>query len=203
MPLLCRTAPREDRTQPDVWLQVMTSADQVTALGSLPVSSVLAKNLVLKDKKKKIFLVVIEHDRELDLKVLPKQLVQWYCTATCCLGLHWCLQPGATGPLRFVRGDEVEHLLAVPPGSVTPLAVINDQSNTAVVIVSAGIVKAQSVLVHPLINTATVQMPSADLLVCVCRPDISHMLVTVVPGIHQAIWKSAPRCRLGRYSDSC
>ncbi|CEO98090.1 unnamed protein product (mitochondrion) [Plasmodiophora brassicae] len=125
---------------------VMTSADQVTALGSLPVSSVLAKNLVLKDKKKKIFLVVIEHDRELDLKVLPKQL------------------PGATGPLRFVRGDEVEHLLAVPPGSVTPLAVINDQSNTAVVIVSAGIVKAQSVLVHPLINTATVQMPSADLL---------------------------------------
>src|SRR5690349_20584423 len=54
--------------------QVMTSEEQLKALGTLPLSTVLLKNLVLKDKKKQVFLVSFEHDRALDLKLLVKQI---------------------------------------------------------------------------------------------------------------------------------
>eukprot|EP00474_Spongospora_subterranea_P009104 CRZ09562.1 hypothetical protein [Spongospora subterranea] len=125
--------------------KVMTSEDQVKALGILPLSTVLVKNLVLKDKKKQVFLVSFEHDRALDLKALVKQI------------------PGASSSFRFVSDDEVAHLLSVEKGSVTPFAAMNDVANAVTVVLSKQLVESPSVLLHPLTNEATVRMAGHDL----------------------------------------
>ena len=56
---------------------VMTSEAQVEALGgAASIEGVLLKNLVLKDKKKRIYILSVEHDREVDLKKLAKLIVR-------------------------------------------------------------------------------------------------------------------------------
>ena len=77
--------------------------------------SVLVKNLVVKDKKKRVYLVVIEHDRVLDLKWLAKNLPE-----------------KGVGALRFVEQDQLMEVLGVCKGSVTPLAVRHAVSTSAI-----------------------------------------------------------------------
>jgi len=52
---------------------VMNVEELVKAVGGL--DALLAKNLFVKDKKKRLFLIVAKHDRKLDLKKLSKQIV--------------------------------------------------------------------------------------------------------------------------------
>ena len=65
------------------------------------------KNLLLKDKKGRLFLLAIHEDRDLDLKNLRTLL-------------------GAQGRLGFASGDRMIEILGVAPGALTPLRVIND-----------------------------------------------------------------------------
>ena len=66
------------------------------------------KNLFLKDKKGRIFLVVALHDAEIDLKSLHQKI-------------------GAQGRLSFGKPDLLMEVLGVEPGSVTPFALYNDR----------------------------------------------------------------------------
>lgn len=59
--------------------KVVMTSDEHKVLPNLP-QGALAKNLLLVDKKKHLWLVTIPEDRKIDLKLLAKQLVS---TETC------------------------------------------------------------------------------------------------------------------------
>ncbi len=62
------------------------------------------KNLYLRDRKKRNYLVTLEQDREIDLKALGAQL--------------------GAGGLSFGSADRLMEFLGIRPGAVSPLAMI-------------------------------------------------------------------------------
>ena len=71
--------------------------------GDMP--GTFTKNLLLKDKKGRLFLVVAEETRSIDLRTLHVKV-------------------GANGRLGFASPDIVREVLGVEPGAITPLALI-------------------------------------------------------------------------------
>lgn len=105
------------------------------------------KNLFLKDKKGRIFLVVALHHAEIDLKSLHQKI-------------------GAQGRLSFGKPDLLMEVLGVEPGSVTPFALFNDREAQRVTpIFDAAMMEFDPLNFHPLQNTATTSIARDDLLV--------------------------------------
>ena len=102
------------------------------------------KNLYLRDKKKRNWLLVTLEDREVDLKA-----------ASALLG---------AGRLSFGSADRLMEFLGVAPGSVTPFALINDPEQRVTVVLDAAMLKVDPLNYHPLVNTATTAIASDDLL---------------------------------------
>jgi len=94
-----------------------------------------SKNLFLKDKKSNFWLVVVDEQRTIDLKGLRKRL--------------------SVANLSFAKPQVLHDVLGVSPGSVTPLAVINDTDGRATVVLDKALLDADQVSFHPLINTQT------------------------------------------------
>jgi Ala-tRNA(Pro) deacylase len=103
------------------------------------------KNLFLKDKKSRLFLVTVLEDAEIDLKQLHHVI-------------------GASGRLSFGSPELLMERLGVIPGAVTPLGVLNDQPATVTVVLDAALVANELINCHPLVNTATITLARADLL---------------------------------------
>ncbi|MFC1674125.1 prolyl-tRNA synthetase associated domain-containing protein, partial [Pseudomonadota bacterium] len=103
-----------------------------------------AKNLFLKDKKKRLWLVVAEESHPIDLKSLRHTI--------------------GSANLSFGRAQLLEHVLAVQPGSVTPFAVINDAEALVTVVLDQSLADADQVSFHPLTNTQSTTVSGADLL---------------------------------------
>ena len=121
---------------------VVTSPDHLALLqpytSSQPAfNGRLARNLFLKDKKtKQLYLVSLLHSTTVDYKTLGKLL--------------------SAKELRMEDAAVMEAKLGVTPGSVTPLAVMNDQGGEVQLVVEKKLAADdQPILVHPLINTAT------------------------------------------------
>ncbi|MGJ3259827.1 MAG: prolyl-tRNA synthetase associated domain-containing protein [Rhodospirillales bacterium] len=102
------------------------------------------KNLFLKDKKGRMFLVTADEDRAVDLKQLRDML-------------------GAK-PLSFASAERLMTYLGVEPGSVTPLAAVNDTGGDVTVALDTSLLAHDLVNVHPLANTATTAMTPEDLI---------------------------------------
>ena len=103
------------------------------------------KNLFLRDKKQRLFLVVAEEDAEIDLK-----------------GLHRVL--GATGRFSFGSADLMMEVLGVTPGSVTAFGAINDGESRVTVVLDADLMEHDTINAHPLINTMTTSLKRDDLV---------------------------------------
>lgn len=93
------------------------------------------KNLFLKDKKGRLWLVVALEDRAVDLKDLRRRI--------------------GAATLSFGRADLLVEVLGIEPGSVTPFAVINDTDGRVQVVLDAGLLDHGRLNFHPLINAAT------------------------------------------------
>ena len=102
------------------------------------------KNLFLINKEGRMVLVVAKDDTRVDLKALGKAL-----------GL---------GRLSFGSAALLEAVLGVPGGSVTPLALLNDSAGSVIVVVDQALTEFAEVNCHPLENTATTRLATADLL---------------------------------------
>jgi len=103
------------------------------------------KNLFLRDKKGRMWLVVCLEDREVDLKWLQEQL--------------------GAGRLSFGSADRLGRYLGVVPGAVTPFAAINDTTRAVQVVLDRGMADTHAALnFHPLDNRMTTTIASADLL---------------------------------------
>jgi len=103
------------------------------------------KNLLLKDKKGRLFLFSIHEDRALDLKTLHQQV-------------------GANGRLGFAPAERMIELLGVQPAALTPLGLISDAEGAVTAVVDASLLDAEQVNFHPLINTESTGLRPADLL---------------------------------------
>lgn len=102
------------------------------------------KNLFLKDAGGQFWLVTAPHDARVDLKALPAAI--------------------GSRKLSFGKAEDMQRLLGVSPGAVTPLAAINDHGGAVRVVVDARLAAAERVNVHPLRNTATLGLPGEALL---------------------------------------
>jgi Ala-tRNA(Pro) deacylase len=109
---------------------------------SLPGAQV--KNLFIKDAGRQYWLVVVPGDPRMDTKALAPLI--------------------GSKRISFASADDLRALLGVEPGSVTPLAMMNDHTRQVRLVIHAGLMRAETLLVHPLVNTATLAMPPHDLL---------------------------------------
>ena len=114
------------------------------------------KNLFLRDKKKKNYLVVLQEDAQVDLKQLASLL-------------------GASR-LSFGSVDRLFECLGVRPGAVTPLSMITGCKHGVTLHLDKSIMSAQKIYMHPLVNDRTIGM-SADELTHFfekigCQPDM-------------------------------
>lgn len=99
------------------------------------------KNLFLKDKKGRLWLISARQDTVIDLKGAPRLI----------------------GSDRLSFGNEalMWETLGVRPGSVTALALINDVDHRVTFVLDKRLWEADIVNFHPLINTATTGMEQA------------------------------------------
>ena len=103
------------------------------------------KNLFLRNKKGRMWLVVCLEDREIDLKALGEQL--------------------GSGRLSFASADRLMTYLGVVPGAVTPFAALNDIQGLVQVMLDRGMLAAYDRLnFHPLDNAMTTGIAPADLV---------------------------------------
>jgi len=100
------------------------------------------KNLFLKDKNGRFWLVVAKNDTKIDLKKLAKQL--------------------SVGRFSFGKVQELLHYLGVTSGGVTPFGLINDVEHAVNVVVEKALFDFDLLNFHPLTNDATTAISSDD-----------------------------------------
>ena len=103
------------------------------------------KNLFLKDKKGRFFLVSCREDANVDLKRLHERL-------------------GASGRLSFGSADQLMEKLGVEPGAVTLFGAVNDHKKEVTVAIDRGLLEFDVINAHPLTNTMTTALSRDDLM---------------------------------------
>ncbi len=103
------------------------------------------KNLFLKDKKDRMWLVTAEEDQSVDLKALGTAL-------------------GANGRVSFGSPERLMRHLGVEPGAVTPFGLANDAGGQVSFVLDEGLLRHDVLNFHPLTNAATTAIGCADFL---------------------------------------
>ena len=104
-----------------------------------------AKNLFVKDKKGRIFMLVLPEDAVVDLKRVHEKI-------------------GASGRVSFGTADQLREIWGVEPGAVTPFGAINDPEGRVTVVLDAGLMRHERLNFHPLVNTRTLGLSREGLL---------------------------------------
>ena len=104
-----------------------------------------SKNLFVKDKKGRFFLITARDETAIDLKRLHEAI-------------------GASGRLSFGSAEQLRARLGVEPGSVTPFAIVNDRAGEVTMVLDATLMEHERVNFHPLVNTMTTGISREDLL---------------------------------------
>lgn len=123
--------------------------------GDMP--GTFTKNLLLKDKKGRLFLVVAEENRSIDLRTLHAKI-------------------GARGRLGFAPPEAVREVLGVEPGTLTPLALMHDDRHATTVVLDAKIMNDAQLNFHPLVNTESIGLTPAQLMRFIAATDHQHIV---------------------------
>ena len=99
------------------------------------------KNLFLKDKKGRLWLISARQDTVIDLKAAPRTI--------------------GSDRVSFGNEDLMFETLGVRPGSVTALGLINDLDRRVTFVIDKRLWDADIVNFHPLTNTATTALSQA------------------------------------------
>ena len=112
----------------------------------IPYPNADAKNLFVRDdKKQNYYLLTVKGDKRVDLKAFRKAQ--------------------QTRPLSFASEQELQSLLGLLPGSVTPLGLLNDESRRVKLFLDLDFWQQPGLIgVHPNENTATVWLKVQDLV---------------------------------------
>ena len=103
------------------------------------------KNLFLKDKKDRYFLLTVDEHATVDLKTVH-QIV------------------GGASKFSFGKPEKLMEYLGVIPGAVTAFGVVNDAGGNVTIVLDADLMKNDVVNCHPLSNDATTSISSGDLI---------------------------------------
>ena len=121
---------------------VMTVEESLRIVPKFPGAK--TKNLFLRDKKgRRHFLVTVPHDKAVDIDALADAI-------------------GVNG-LGFGSEERLLKHLGIKPGSVSLLALFNDEARGVEFVIDKVLWQAEAVHAHPLVNTATMVIPHADL----------------------------------------
>lgn len=112
----------------------------------LPYPSQDAKNLFVRDdKKKNYYLISVKGNKRVDLKEFRKR--------------------NNTRPLSFASQEDLMNILHLIPGSVTPLGLFNDEKREVTFYLDQDFMNGKQVIgVHPNENTATLWLSVDDLI---------------------------------------
>jgi Ala-tRNA(Pro) deacylase len=117
------------------------------------------KNLFLKDAGGQFWLVTAPHDARVDLKALPAII--------------------GSKKVSFGKAEDMERLLGVTPGSVTPLAAFNDIQGEVKVVIDSRLLEFDCVNIHPLRNTATLGLSGSGLIAFLTAHDHAPLITTL------------------------
>lgn len=102
--------------------------------GGMPGTHV--KNLYLRDRKKRNFLLIAQEDRAIDMKSLPEVI--------------------GSDRLSFGSADRLFEFLGVCPGAVSLFTLINDSEHRVQLTLDSSLMTAERVYFHPLVNDLTI-----------------------------------------------
>lgn len=122
---------------------VLTVEAQAKYVGHM--KGALSKNLFLKDKKHRFYIVSALADTKVDLKVLSQRL-----------GL------GKAG-LRMAPEEALPEILQVPLGCVTPFALGNDSARNVSLMLDKGFKDQECCFFHPLSNDTSISLNAHNL----------------------------------------
>lgn len=103
------------------------------------------KNLFLKDRKDRLWLIVALEETEIRLNRLYRRL-------------------DGADRLSFASAELMDGVLGVKPGSVTPLALVNDREKRVTAVFDEGLLAHERLYFHPLDNRATTALSKSDFL---------------------------------------
>ena len=121
---------------------VYTVAESKALRGELDGAHV--KNLFLRNKKGRMWLLTCQEDRQIDLRALAERV--------------------GANRFSFASAERLMLYLGVIPGAVTAFAPINDHGGQVTVLLDAALCSAARLYLHPLVNTMTTTVSSDDLL---------------------------------------
>ena len=121
---------------------IFTVEEGLHLKASIP--GVHCRNLFLRDKKKKMFLVVAANETKIDLKKISDVI--------------------GSARVSFGSGERLWDNLGIRQGSVNPFCAMNDTDNMVKVILDADMMAADLVNYHPMDNAQTIGLSPADLL---------------------------------------
>jgi Ala-tRNA(Pro) deacylase len=102
------------------------------------------KNLFLRNKKGRMWLVVAEESRAIDLKALGRGI--------------------GAGNLSFASEERLRRYLGLEPGAVSPFGLINDTERAVSVVLDSRLQELDPLNFHPLDNAMTTAISPGDLL---------------------------------------
>ncbi len=103
------------------------------------------KNLFLRDKKKKNYLVIAHEDSLIDLTLLTERI--------------------RSSRLSFGSEKRLFEELGVFPGAVTPLSVVNNKEKDINIFLDAKMSGEDTIFCHPLVNDRTISLSYNSLLI--------------------------------------
>jgi Ala-tRNA(Pro) deacylase len=117
-----------------------------------------SKNLLLRDRKRRLFLFSVHEDRALDLKTVHRHV-------------------GASGQMSFAPAEQMETVLGLTPGAMTPLALMNDREGRVTCVLDATLLEAEQINFHPLVQTKSIGLRADQLLAFLDACDHSPVLL--------------------------
>ncbi|GAB4844889.1 hypothetical protein Ancab_038280 [Ancistrocladus abbreviatus] len=122
---------------------VLTVEAQTKYVGNL--GGALSKNLFLKDKKNRFYIVSALADTKVDMKVLSQRL-----------GL-------GKGGIRMAPEEALGEILQVPLGCVTPFALVNESARNVSLVLDQGFRAKDRCIFHPLSNDMSISLSAHGL----------------------------------------
>lgn len=122
----------------------------------------MTKNLLLKDRTtEQVYMVVMEGEKRLDIAVLATQL-------------------GTTkNRLQFVKYEDVEATVGVPPGHVSIFNLLNTEAQNVCIVLDETLLQKSEIGFHPNINTATIAMSPEDVITFLQRQGTKPQILTI------------------------
>jgi Ala-tRNA(Pro) deacylase len=139
---------------------LFTVAQSQNLRGDLPGGH--TKNLFLKDKKGRFFLIACREEATVDLKRLHERV-------------------GASGRFSFGSAEQLLNKLGVEPGAVTLFGVVNDLRGEVTVALDRGLLAYDTINAHPLTNTMTTALARDDLLRFLETTNHTPLVIDVEP----------------------